>query len=274
MKKTLVYLLDLMLFASCVNSIEEELQQGNKVIDFNISFDVENEPMSRAISDYVKSIELFDYMEGKEITHISQASTDNDFGSVQLDASFGTHQLVFVGHNSGSCEYDGSSLSFDKVTDTFSYATSLTVNNETETQNITLNRQIGKLTLYVNDAIPENAAKMIITVDGYSNELNPITGKGSEGFEFTKEFIYNESHIGATKSNYHLYSFIPSDGYEVDVNIRVVDTNGDDIYNRDVTEVPLRKNQQTTIRGSLFTAGLKAGITISYKWDDTIDVEL
>ena len=121
--------------------------------------------------------------------------------------------------------------------------------------------------------IPENADKMILTVKGYSDEFNPETGKGNNSFEYTKEWSIG-GHVGATKSNYNLYSFIPNDGYEVDVNIRAVNTDGEDLYNRDVTDVPLRKNQQTTIRGSLFTAGMTASISVSFQWDETITMPL
>ena len=274
MKKVLNCLFLTMLFASCVNHIEEELQPtSTKVVNFNIGFDIENGPMSRALSDYITGIDVFDYMSDEEKAHISQTSAESGFGSVQLDAAFGTHQLVFVGHNSGSCEYDGEKLSFDKVTDTFTYTTQLTVDNKTGSQDITLARQVGKLTLFVNDAIPENADKMILTVKGYSDELNPETGKGNNSFEYTKEWSIG-GHVGATKSNYNLYSFIPNDGYEVDVNIRAVNTDGEDLYNRDVTDVPLRKNQQTTIRGSLFTAGMTASISVSFQWDETITMPL
>lgn len=72
MKKILNCLFLTMLFASCVNHLDEELQPtSTKVINFNIGFDIENEPMSRALSDYITGIEVFDYISDEEKTHIS-----------------------------------------------------------------------------------------------------------------------------------------------------------------------------------------------------------
>lgn len=277
-KQVCITLSTLPLWCSCQKFSEEVQSEFSKVISFDVRFDVSQEEVSRAsISDAISSIVVYDYVNGELKNEITQSSSDSDFGSVTIDASYGVHKLIFVGHNSGTCSYDATNslLSFDKVQDTFTFYQELTVSAETESsQSVTLDRQVAAVKITGTDAVPSNAAGIEITVNGYSSKLNPTTGTGSTGESHARSWDYSTTHVGKKGISYLLYTFIPSSEHNVDINIKITGTDGKEIITHTVENVPVTKNQMTIISGNLFSEGITASIGLNSTWGDDIEMGL
>ena len=263
---------------SCQKMSEQDMGTTNKTITFKVDFNVSQTPMSRAgLGDHIKTLVVYDYVDGVLKNEITQSSTDTGFGTVKIDASYGTHSLIFVGHNSQTCTYDAenSLLSFDKVLDTFTAYQTITVNGETKgTQAITMDRQVAGIRLAPTDAIPSNAESITITIDGYSSKLNPKTGMGSNGEVLTRSWTYANSQIGKDDVDYLIFSFLPTENSTIDFDVTVKNTSGGTLSNHSIEDVPIKKNQETVITGTLFTSELNATASVNSTWGENINITL
>lgn len=263
---------------SCQKMSEQDMGTTNKTITFKVDFNVSQTPMSRAgLGDHIKTLVVYDYVDGVLKNEITQSFTDTGFGTVKIGASYGTHNLIFVGHNSQTCTYDAgnSLLSFDKVLDTFTAYQTITVNGETKgTQTITMDRQVAGIRLAPTDAIPSNAASITITIDGYSSKLNPKTGMGSNGEILTRSWTYTTSQIGKNDIDYLIFSFLPTENSTIDFDVTVKNTSGGTLSNHSIEDVPIKKNQETVITGTLFTSELNATASVNSTWGENINITL
>lgn len=277
--KTIIAATLTVLMSAC-QQVAEEMQTNNesKKLSFKVDFDVEKNAISRAaLGDYIATMQVFDYKDGVLKNEITQSSEDEGFGSVTMDVDYGTHEYVFVGHNSVTCSYDHekSELSFDKVLDTFTATQTLTVDLETEeTQSVKMLRQVAGIKLVMADAIPQNAASIELTVNGYSSTLDPKTGLGTSAIEHVRKWEYATTNIGKTNTSYTLYSFLPSEEHTVDITVRVEGTDGKDIVNYTLEDIPVEKNRMTIISGYLLSMDLGTSVSVEGEWGEDIEVNI
>lgn len=265
----------LLLLSACTNPIEEENIVGSRRMSFSIGFTVSDSPFTRALSDNASTLALYDYKDGALENSVTQSKEDTGFGTMSIDMSYGTHSLVFVAHNTDECTFNATSslLSFSKVTDTFAATSEVEISmNSPESIEVTLERQVAKIRLVIKDAIPENAAKIGVNVQEYSDELDPFTGYGATGYSYTREWTYSEVHIGTTETSYGLYTFVPADNYTSDVTITISDSNGTAIAKETLHNVPLKKNRTTSITGYMFMTTTGVQFSVTSEWDEGIDV--
>lgn len=263
---------------SACQQAEVESESKSKELSFNVGFNVEKGVISRAsLGDYIATLQVFDYMDGDLVNSITQDKEDEGFGTIPLKSDYGTHEYVFVGHNSVTCSYDNgkSELTFDKILDTFTATQTLEVNIDTEEkQSVRMERQVAGIKLVMQDAIPQNAACIELTVEGYSSILNPETGKGSAGTRHVREWEYSTSNIGKTGTSYTLYTFLPADDHTVDITIRVESTDGKDIANYTIEDIPVEKNQMTVISGYLLSLETTTTVSVNGEWGADIEVDI
>lgn len=276
--RTLCAVASAVLMSACQQVAELESESGNKELSFEVGFDVEKSVISRAaLGDYISTLQVFDYKDGELANEITQSSEDEGFGTVTLGADYGTHDYVFVGHNSVTCSYDNgkNELTFDKILDTFTATQTLTVNIDTEEKQIVkMLRQVAGIKLVMQDAIPQNAACIELTINGYSTSLNPKTGIGSTATEHVRKWEYATTNIGKTNTSYTLYTFLPKEEHTVDVTIRVEGTDGKDIVNYTLEDISVEKNKMTVISGYLLAMEMTASVSVEGEWGENIEVEV
>lgn len=265
------------LMTAC-QQIETKDECGTKNMSFTVGFNVGKESISRGtISDCFTTLQVFDYKDGVLANDIIQTSEDESFGTVMLDAEYGSHEYVFVGHSTEPCEYDyeNSELSFDKILDTFTAFQTLEIDIDTEeSQTIKLERQVAGVKLIMLDAIPESAACIELTIEGYSPTLDPKTGKGKTGSKHTREWTYADSNIGMKNTSYTLYTFIPDDGHTVTVTVTLKDAEEGIIVKHTLEDISVEKNTMTVISGEFMSTGLTSTIEVESEWNDDIVVNL
>lgn len=278
MKKGMIWAATLAVLMSACQQAEMESETKSKELSFNVGFNIEKGVISRAaLGDYIATLQVFDYKDGTLVNSITQGKEDEGFGTVPLKSDYGTHEYVFVGHNSVTCSYDNekSELTFDKILDTFTATQTLEVNIDTEEkQSVKMERQVAGIKLVMQDAIPQNAACIELTVEGYSSILNPKTGKGSAGTKHVREWEYSTSNIGKTGTSYTLYTFLPADDHTVDVTIRVEGTDGKDIVNYTIEDISVEKNKTTVISGYLLSMETTTTVSVDGEWGADIEVNI
>lgn len=262
----------------CVNHIDDDINKETKTkeILFKASINVSQSPM-RSISDNISKIIVADYINGIEVKKMQQVSTDANFGKISIPLKYGTHELLFVGHNAESYTLSYPSASFDKPMDTFSFYKELVVDENTEeTQNIELTRSAALIKLTANDAIPAEVALLKITLSKYYPSLNIKTASAhGDPIPIERTFEYKTAHIGVKGSTYSIYTFAPDGGYTTDITIDSVDRYGNTICKNTAINVSIDKNCQTKISGNIFkTSSTGISLIVNSEWKSDIVMPL
>lgn len=263
------------LSACQVAELEDEVKQ--KVMVFQTELVTEQETLSRsAMADYITTLNVYDYLDGELANEWQQTSTETGFGSLGVTADYGTHTFVFVGHKSTSISYDhdASLLTFDKVTDTFTAVKELTVGEDTESnQAVAMVRQVGAVKVVALDAVPMTAHKITITVEGYSEKLDPSTGKGNAGVKHVREWEYADDAKGQKETSCKLYTFVTNNAMEVKVSVSVTDADGKVLGSATIENVAIEKNRCTILSGELFSSEYDYTVSLDGEWDTDIEMD-
>lgn len=264
----------------CVNRIadDENLEAGEeKTITFAVNYQMSgiDTPDTKAESNlgsFAKELIFYDYADGQKKQEKIYSSSDENYGRIEIGLTKGIHNLVFIAHNSEETDFVYPNLSFDKLKDTFTYTASLTIDSNTNPeQPITLSRSVAKLFITATDAIPDAAGSLRITINSYYPTFDVSTAKPSgTPRQEIREFTYSSGNKGVKNSTYTIYCFADSDEYTTDMIIDLLDSKGDVLYSNKLKDVPIKKNMQTKITGTLFSFVAWSSITVQSEWADDI----
>lgn len=270
----------LLVFAGCINKIsdDEELESSEeKTITFAVNYkmssmDTPNTKADSNLGSFAKELILYDYVNGQKMQEKLYSSSDKNYGHIEIALTKGIHNLVFIAHNSEVTDFIYPNLSFDKLKDTFTFASALTIDNDTNSeQPITLSRAVGKIFVTAIDAIPDAAGSLRITINSYYPTFDVTTaGPSGTPLQEVREFAYSAANKGVKNSTYTIYCFADNDEYTTDMMIDLLDAQGDVLYSNKLNDVPIKRNMQTKITGTLFSFIAWSSITVQSEWADDI----
>lgn len=221
----------------------------------------------------------FSFFNGEEkVKTVNQVAGDNGFGTASINLSEGTYRLVVIAHSGkGNCTISSpEKVKFykNKMTDTFAYYGTLEVSEDEDTnQEINLSRAVAKITLSINDNIPENVKRLLFYYTGGSSTLNATTMQGCVNSKQTEE-----REIVAGQKDYDIYTFPHQDDKKVALTITGYDPSDVEVSSKYIENIPVKRNYITTCIGDLFGEGdytpsdkeqTTGGFTFKFdpKWD-------
>lgn len=233
-------------------------------------------------SDYFSrlAVQLFDQDGNKVFTQSkTQTSDDTDFGVINVGLTPGTYTVVAVGHSSPVTPTIKSTelVQFTakdgvKNSDTFCHYGTVTISEDGENHELTMNRTTAMITFtFTDEAMPQSFAGLKIDYTGGSANLNPSTGEGC-----TKS---SQSETRFTRaSQYHVFTF-PYMGSAclLKMTLYALDASGNVLTTKVLADVPATRNRITHCKGALFGSGdydiyqTTFGITIHDEWDGEDD---
>ena len=266
-----------------VTNLENEMAYAPvsvKVNEFSVS--MEDIPSTRAAEspascESVKAITLAFYdANGEEAYKETQVKSNGDnstFGQFSFNLPVGSYTLVAIGYNF----FDGDEFTLtsptaaayisDKVRDTFCATQSVSIADVAPLNlSITLNRINTKLTIFSTDKRPMGAVYVRTTYGAASKGFSPSTGLATEANGFTVVNEYN-NEVGQTVSVGN-YAFLSTDEQSMAITLEVLDANNNVLCTKALTNVPLKRNRNTVLRGQLFTpsSASSASFTIETGW--------
>jgi len=224
--------------------------------------------------DGVKAMTLAFYdSNGSEVYKTTQLRADNStyttFGNFSCDLPMGSYTMVVLGYGSTSeitlTSATSAAYSADKARETFvcTQAVNITTTDAVDLS-ATLSRICAKLLVRSNDNLTANAKKMNVTFSGGAKEFNPSNGLATSNTGFT-----NTTELTSTVGDYCLvisYLFLASDEQTMNVTINVYDAEDALLFSKTVSDVPLKRNRATTLRGNVFSSSSTGGFTLSTDW--------
>lgn len=248
------------LLGSCEKPILAE-QEGQIQKEANLTvsvFQIEqtpfHSPMRSAVSDLCTHLNFAIYdMTGERVKQVNQIEGDSDFGVASFQLLAGTYQLVAVAHSSSSnpTMTDPTKIQFTNAkgyTDTFLYYTTLTIDSEAQTLNISMHRIVSLCRFVINDAIPEGIARIEFHYAGGSGHFNAVTGLGVTN---SRQVMSYAVAAGQLQSQYDLYTFLHEADGDIHLLVKAFDAD-ENLQLEKEFDVPMSTNNITWMRGSLF----------------------
>ena len=279
-QKILPSLAALVLLASC--SIKEERIQCLAPVTVHVDpFSVSQEPFTKAtdVAEYtgVKFITLAFYKgDGTEVYKHTQERGNlqecETFGEFSTSLPMGNYTMVALGY----VLYDDDALTLTSPTqaefsngcirETFAVTQAVNVIN-TSALNLsaTLDRIVTCLHVISSDGKTANVNKVRMTFSAGGKVFNPTTGlatvnTGSESVVGVSAAVGNSStSIG--------YVFLTTDEQAMDVTIETLDSDGNTLFSKTVTDVPFKRNRKTILTGAMYTNdGLSGSFQLNTDW--------
>ena len=152
---------------------------------------------------------------------------------------------------------------------TFSKVQTVTVTNLSPLNlSVSLNRINALLTIQSTDARPAGISKIRTTFAKGGMAFNPSTGQANVDTGFSQTNTPNAA-VGTTitVNSCPLLASADDEEEKMDLTIEVLDTNDKVLFTKVVSDVPFKRNNQTTLSGPLFTASPSSlSFTLNTDW--------
>ena len=272
MKKILsLFAAGALLFAACCKDTAET---PTKSITFSCSGDwTQNTKDLTANGSSMTDVWVFDYVGNTLVQTIHQDdNTAADFGSPSLDLSFGTHTLYFVASRglTPTVNTTAHTITWVKPYDTFHKALTLTVDNSTGSQSVTLERMVGKLKMTINDAIATGTTQFIVTPATWYYGMDYTDGSPTASASNQAITISCPSnYVGESGKFLTVFTF--SSSAQWNTNITLAASNGTStISSVAINNIPIQRNRSTEYSGNLFTNNGSTTLSLNDTWGDPI----
>lgn len=204
----------------------------------------------------------------------------NSFGSISMNLSPGTYQLVIFAHSGTQPVVLSSDASVtipgNKPTDCFSYSTQVVVNKGKRTSaTCKLTRAVCQLTLLSKDVVPQDVQDVSINTQGVSLQYNLFKqiGVGSTSYRVQpdlKDCLTADRHFQFSR-----FFFLPSIESSLQMQISF-GNDGFTMYSRTLEGIKAVVNSHTNITSQLFsTSGADvSSLTANTDWGDDIVIDM
>lgn len=260
----------------CLVACNNNAPTPTKSVTFHVdAFHIAQEPMkapSRAPilddNDGTALTDLYIFDGTTQLAH--QTSDQEDFGTITLTLTHGSHNLSFVCTRSTDISVADGTMTMGGVKPTFGKLLTLNVTNNTPAQDLTLQRLTGQMIITIQDAFPATAKEIEFVINPRYSALDVTTLCAINGEEISQR-VSCTSKVGKTDQQFTMNLLAPTltDEYQADVTINVYGDGGTVLYSVIVEDVRLAANTKTLLSGKLFTAP-SASVNVSHEWNTDI----
>lgn len=242
------------------------------------------EPVTGSSSVTHLDIALFN-SDGEKVVKLNQHSGDTTFGSPQIRVPEGTYTLVVVAHSGSGVATITSptEVTFpnNKVTDTFCTCQTLTVDENTNSLDISLQRAVAMVRVILTDSeLPTEFSQLQLYYTGGSSTFSPQAGIGSKNSRQTELRKLAEVRKDSEGHPiFEIYTFPHMQEGVIKLTLTPQNAQGSPIASESIiSEVPIRVNYITEARGYLFSGGSSSfstilSICIQDQWEGTYSLD-
>lgn len=239
-------------------------------------FTMTTEAMTRGAMDAdgkaMTDLWVLDYVDGELVQQVHQASTEEGFGSPSLTLSFGTHHVYIVASRGKEAvlSTDSHKLTWGTPSDTFYKDYVITVSSGTSSsQTVTLDRVVTKLTVTINDALPEGLNTILLTPTNWNYGVDYLTGLPTEAkAQEPITITIPNSYAGRTNINLNVFGLSGATEWTTDVTVTACGGDNATLGYVALTAAPFKANRVTSYSGSLFASAGGFSISLDSDWED------
>jgi len=218
--------------------------------------------------------------EGVRVKYVNQKLEDSNFGTASFSLAEGHYILVVVGHSASSnpsfSKDEKVSISGSNLGDTFWCCEEFDVGEDEIELSLVLKRIVSLIRFIPTDDRPANMNQVIFSYKGSKGSFNGLTGYGSTNTSQTVTLDVDPD------DDWYEYYMIPSsdnDLLDIKMSTYYVESDGKihSLTEKEITQVPVKRNCITICRGSLFdgtssSQSVFITITVDTEWDENINV--
>lgn len=246
-----------------------------KTITFTFGDVITQHAMTRAdiTSLDLTDLWMFDYV-GEELQQtVHQSSTDQSFGVLSASMGYGEHTLYFVASRgtTPTSDTDAQTITWVKPSDTFWAIATVTVSpSSASSQAVSLSRVATRLRITVNDEVPAEAAKFVITPAQWYYGIDYTTGSGiAPSANQPREVNIPSSYIGTTgQLAISIFGFVPSTDWQTDITAALKASDDTTLGQVTITDVPMKKNITTAYSGGILGTSKAFTLSADDTWGD------
>jgi hypothetical protein len=219
-----------------------------------------------AVSTYegvnVLTLAFYDASDGSQVFKQTQVKDNpaagETFGQFSTTLAIGNYTMVVIangGHNAVALTSPTeATYGENRVLDTFVNTQTVTVSSTAAVSvSATLDRVVTALAVLSTDNRPEGVTHMRLTYSGGGKGFNPTTGLATSNDGFVNLMDYPTSNVNTTTAMGG-FLFLATDEQTMDVTIETLDAaDGNVLFSKTVTGVPLKRNRQTTLTGAIYS---------------------
>ena len=276
MKKIAMALASALMMLSCTSDEPQNEQQTgweSKTITFTFGDVLTQHAMTRADVSTLDLTDLWmiDYVGSELQQTIHQSSTDEGFGVLSVSMGYGEHTLYFVASRgtTPTTDTDAQTITWVKPSDTFWATATVTVSpSSASSQAVSLSRVATRLRITVDDKVPAQAAKFIITPAQWYYGINYTTGNGiALSANQPREVNIPSSYIGTTgQLAISIFGFVPSADWQTDITAALKASDESILGLVMLEDVTLNKNITTAYSGGILNTSKAFTLTADDVW--------
>lgn len=251
---------------------------------------------STNLGDHINTLEFKVYHKNMLVDSIRQHSDNSDFGIYEnYFLPHATAYRVFVAgamlENGGNIELKRGATTDEtnikilpEPVDAFAFHGSYIIDAEHQTENIHLKRFVGRLEVNLTEEIPNNAARIEMTIHNTAQYFMPFSEKGyhldpkkdSTEYNTLKTILIKPEDRGRRDFSFNMYfilkSLLGSEAETSKVTIKAFDILSKEIAVREIDNVILQANKRTKLSGIIFGhyPNREFEIEINSEWDSEI----
>ena len=246
-----------------------------KTITFTFGDVLTHHAMTRAdiTSLDLTDLWMFDYVGDELQQTVHQSSTDDGFGSISASMGYGEHTFYFVASRgtTPTSDTDAQTITWVKPSDTFWATATITVSpSSASSQAVSLSRVATRLRITVNDEVPAEAAKFVITPAQWYYGIDYTTGSGiAPSANQPREVNIPSSYIGTTgQLAISIFGFVPSTDWQTDITAALKASDDTTLGQVTITDVPMKKNITTAYSGGILGTSKAFTLSADDTWGD------
>ena len=216
---------------------------------------------------------MFDYVGDELQQTVHQSSTDDGFGSISASMGYGDHTLYFVASRgtTPTSDTDAQTITWVKPSDTFWATATVTVSPSSESsQAVSLSRVATRLRITVNDEVPAQAAKFVITPAQWYYGIDYTTGNGiAPSANQPREVNIPSSYIGTSgQLAIAIFGFVPSADWHTDITAALKASDESTLGLVTLEDVEMKRNITTAYSGGILGTAKSFTLSADDAWGD------
>ena len=246
-----------------------------KTITFTFSDMFTQHAMTRAdvASLDLTDLWMFDYVGDELQQTVHQSSSDEDFGAISASMGYGEHTLYFVASRgtTPTTNTDAQTITWVKPSDTFWATATVTVSPSSESsQAVSLSRVATRLRITVNDEVPAQAAKFVITPAQWYYGIDYTTGNGiAPSANQPREVNIPSSYIGTSgQLAIAIFGFVPSADWHTDITAALKASDESTLGLVTLEDVEMKRNITTAYSGGILGTAKSFTLSADDAWGD------
>lgn len=274
MKKMLLMMLAGLLVAACEKPVLGEVEDESESVEMGSKNDVKKFTFTvkgdfgaptftrgylSADGSEMTNLWVFDYVDGECVQKLVQEASDEEWGQPKMLLTLGSHHIYFVASRGDEPVLDEAAhtITWSTTRDTFwkDYEVEV-VNTSNGNRAVTLDRVATKLRIVVNDEVPAEVAKLVVTPKTWYYGLDYVTGLPVGASEKARSVNVPAAYVGTSgQLTMSIYGLSGRDEWKTDVDVKAVDTGGAAIGYAQIKEAPFVANRASEYNGKLFSGG-------------------